>query len=48
MCGPGFILIAGVFVIIDVRYFVGNFEKVSKFPKKGQKSSISSVLFGYF
>ena len=30
----GFILIAGVFVIIDVRYFVGNFEKVSKFPKK--------------
>ena len=33
---PGLILIAGVFVIIDVRYFVGNFEKVSKFPKKAR------------
>ena len=32
----GLILIAGVFVIIDVRYFVGNFEKVSKFPKKAR------------
>ena len=29
----GLILIAGVFVTIDVSYFVGNFEKVSKFPK---------------
>ena len=32
----GLILIAGVFIIIDVRYFVGNFEKVSKFPKKAR------------
>ena len=32
----GLILVAGVFVIIDVRYFFGNFEKVPKFPKKAR------------